>query len=463
MYDTIIIGAGMSGLAAGVRLAHYDRRVCIVERHGVPGGLNSFYQRRGRVFDVGLHALTNFRPKGARGGPLVRLLRQLRLAWDELGLAPQIGSVIAFPGVRLRFSNDFALLESEVAKHFPAEKDGFRRLVGSLLEYERFGQGDARVSARQVVAEHLRDPLLGEMLFCPILYYGGVKEQDIDFGLFSVLFRSIFLEGLARPLAGIRLLLERLIDKFRALGGELRLRAAVRRIVVREDRAEAVELADGSQIAARTILSSAGWPETLRLCDPAASDPTGGDGRLSFVESISILDAPPRALGHDRTMVFFNDSPRFDYRRPRELVDLRSGVVCSPNNFLYDRPMDDGVVRISMLANYDGWAALGPDAYRLAKLRWYDRMAASAARFVPDFRGAVVDTDMFTPLTIRRFTGHDGGAVYGAAEKRYDGTTHLKNLFLCGNDQGLVGIVGALLSGVSMANRWLLPMPTGEG
>ena len=163
MYDTIIIGAGMSGLAAGVRLAHYDRRVCILERHGVPGGLNSFYQRRGRVFDVGLHALTNFRPKGARGGPLVRLLRQLRLAWDELGLAPQVGSVIAFPGVRLRFSNDFALLESEVAKHFPAEKDGFRRLVGSLLEYERFGQGDARVSARQVVAEHLRDPLLGEM------------------------------------------------------------------------------------------------------------------------------------------------------------------------------------------------------------------------------------------------------------------------------------------------------------
>ncbi len=28
MYDTIIIGAGMSGLAAGIRLAHFDQRVC---------------------------------------------------------------------------------------------------------------------------------------------------------------------------------------------------------------------------------------------------------------------------------------------------------------------------------------------------------------------------------------------------------------------------------------------------
>ena len=42
-YDVLIIGAGMSGLAAGIRLAHYDKRVCIVEKHYMPGGLNSFY------------------------------------------------------------------------------------------------------------------------------------------------------------------------------------------------------------------------------------------------------------------------------------------------------------------------------------------------------------------------------------------------------------------------------------
>ncbi len=33
MYDTIIIGAGLSGLAAGIRLAYYDKRVCVLERH----------------------------------------------------------------------------------------------------------------------------------------------------------------------------------------------------------------------------------------------------------------------------------------------------------------------------------------------------------------------------------------------------------------------------------------------
>ncbi|NLF06862.1 MAG: FAD-binding protein, partial [Pirellulaceae bacterium] len=45
MYDTIIIGAGMSGLAAGVRIAHFGKKVCILERHGAIGGLNSFYKQ----------------------------------------------------------------------------------------------------------------------------------------------------------------------------------------------------------------------------------------------------------------------------------------------------------------------------------------------------------------------------------------------------------------------------------
>ena len=45
------------------------------------------------------------------------------------------------------------------------------------------------------------------MLFCPVLFYGAAREHDMDFGQFSILFRSMFLEGLARPAAGVRLIL----------------------------------------------------------------------------------------------------------------------------------------------------------------------------------------------------------------------------------------------------------------
>lgn len=113
-YDVAIIGAGMAGLAAGIRLAHFGKKVCIFERHNAPGGLNSFYSLGGRKYDVGLHAMTNYVPPGVKGTPLGKLLRQLRIDRDEFALCPQKRSRVAFGPrgeVSLTFTNDFAVLE----------------------------------------------------------------------------------------------------------------------------------------------------------------------------------------------------------------------------------------------------------------------------------------------------------------------------------------------------------------
>ncbi len=157
-------------------------------------------------------------------------------------------------------------------------------------------------------------------------------------------------------------------------------------------------------------------------------------------------------------MVFFNDSDHFDWRASQPLCDTRTGLVCSPNNFHYDEgdQLDDGWLRLSAIANFDAWSALNEVAYREEKPRWYNRLADAATQFIPEFRPHVIDSDMFTPKTIRRFTTRDNGAVYGAPQKRLDGTTPIKNLFICGADQGFVGIVGGLFSGICMANRHLL-------
>src|SRR5688572_22239184 len=151
-YDTLIIGAGMSGLAAGIRLAYYEQRVCILERHTTIGGLNSFYRLDGRNYDVGLHAVTNYAPRGSKSGPLAKLLRQLRIGWDDFPLAPQRTSEIAFPGVRLRFSNDFQLLRSEVRRAFPSQIDNFDKLVQQLADYDDLDLATSARSTRDVLA-----------------------------------------------------------------------------------------------------------------------------------------------------------------------------------------------------------------------------------------------------------------------------------------------------------------------
>lgn len=143
-------------------------------------------------------------------------------------------------------------------------------------------------------------------------------------------------------------------------------------------------------------------------------------------------------------------------------MDIRSGVICLPNNFDFgaDR-LPEGIFRVTCLANYDRWAHLPEEQYQADKKQWFEAAVRSARRFLPAvddvaLTKAQVTTDMFTPRTIRKFTGHINGAIYGAPRKIRNGRTHLSNLYLCGTDQGFLGIVGAMLSGISMANYHVL-------
>jgi phytoene dehydrogenase-like protein len=477
-YDVAIIGAGMSGLAAGIRLAHFDRRVCIFERHNAPGGLNSFYSLAGRKYDVGLHALTNYVGPGVKGTPLGKILRQLRIDRDEFELAEQVGSRIAFGAHGehvLHFTNDPAVLTADIAKNFPGEIDGWRALLAALPGYDALGAAADDTSAREFVARFLRDPLLVEMIFCPLMFYGSARENDMDRAQFAIMARALYLEGFARPPEGVRVILRVLLEKYRAAGGERRMKCGVSHIVANGGRATSLVLENGEEITADHVLSSIGAGETEQLIGAEPLDPKRlervGDaafhpptGQLSFVETMTVFDRPPAAFGWGSdTIVFFNDSARFDYARPAGQVDPRSGVICFPNNFNYGagREPAGGMVRVTCLANYDRWALLPEETYQADKRRWFAEIQRRARRFLPPvpedtLAGATVATDIFTPRTITKFTSHLAGAVYGSPHKIPDGRTPLQNVYLCGTDQGFVGVIGALLSGISMANLHVL-------
>jgi phytoene dehydrogenase-like protein len=454
-YDTIIIGAGLSGIAAGIRLAYFGKKVCVLERHWTIGGLNSFYRLRKRDYDVGLHAVTNFAKKGTKTGPLSKILKQLRLSWDDVALCPQRGSTIAFPGCSLRFTNDFAYFEQQVAEKFPDQKDNFRWLLKRIREHDEVSFDRKSFSARAVLNNCLSDPLLVDMLFCPLMFYGSPTPHDMDFSQFVIMWKSIFFEGFGRPHEGVRLIMRNLIRKYRETGGELKLRAGVSRLKTDNGRVTGVVLDSGEELEADNVLSSAGSHETMRMLGDGTAERTP-PGDISFCETIYTLDCQPVDVGHVDTIVFYNRTPRFRYAKPSTPIDADSGIICSPNNFEYSEPLAEGTIRITSLANPDYWMNLSDEEYAAAKEKHGEAMLESAGSVTPDFRPHIVDTDMFTPKTIRRFTGHTNGCVYGAEKKVVNGRTHLDNLYLCGTDQGFLGIIGSMLSGISIANAYLL-------
>ncbi|HAZ00330.1 MAG TPA: phytoene dehydrogenase [Opitutae bacterium] len=459
-YETVIIGAGMAGLAAGIRLALAGKNVIVLERHNASGGLNSFYSQDGRKFDVGLHAMTNYVPKGTKGTPLTKLLRQLRIPYDALDLCPQNGSRIHFPGCQLEFTNDFAHFEAEVAHAFPRQIDGFRALAEEVRTLDAFNLGAIPTSAREAVQRHISDPLLEDMIFCPVMYYGSAQEHDMDYGQFAIMFRSLFFEGFARPLEGVRVIIKLLQDKYRSLGGVRKMKCGIRKIHTSGSKASAIELDNGATITADKIISTAGAVETARLCNDQPEDAASDNiGQLSFTETITVLDRQPADFGWDDTIIFFNTAERFRYARVEDaLVDPTSGVICFPNNYQYGegRQLDEGFLRVTAMAHHDQWCALSEDDYLAQKAHWYAKLQQVTLGLLPkaklDLDIHRITSDMFTPRTVRKYTGHLNGAIYGAPNKIKDGRTHLENLYLAGTDQGFLGIVGAMLSGISMAN-----------
>ena len=320
----IIIGGGLSGLAAAIRLARFHPKVLLLEKHSRLGGLNSYYYRNNRLLETGLHAITNFAPKQKKSAPLNKLLRQLKIDRREFGIREQIKSRIQFDnGAVLHFSNDFELLKDEISTQFNREIDNFLRLVDFLDQADPF-LPSRYTSTKAVLNDYLTDPLLVDMLLCPVLYYGSSWTNDIDLKQFIIMFRSIFQEGFFRPEGTIKELLELLKNKYLDFGGSLKLNTGVSEILTDGSKATGVVLENGELVTCDYLVSTAGVDETRTLLGVASSElPVE---RLGFTENIFLLS--PEAEHHlpsDITITFFNTGKDFVFQNPENYVDFTSG------------------------------------------------------------------------------------------------------------------------------------------
>jgi phytoene dehydrogenase-like protein len=464
-YDAIVIGAGMSGLAAAIRLGMADKKVALFESHRIAGGLNSFYQRGKRQLDVGLHALTNYVPAGSRKAPLTKLLRQLRIPYEDWQLSPQSFSAITFPQARLEFDNDYQRLRQSVYELFPNEIDGFERLTSHIRASDDVSLEGDFLSARMVMGQFIHSPQLIDMLMCPLQFYGSSWPNDMDFRQMATMYKALFLEGFARPYGGVRTIINSLEKRLLQLPVDIFYQSPVDKIIQRGGKACGV-LVKEVEYTAEHIFSSAGLVETNNLISSNNDSPIGANndqvGALAFVECLmhfpQIQDQYSGLTAcAEETINFHCRTPNFHYQPAQQLIDVRSAVICLPNNYQRNE-LNERQVRVTFLANYQQWKELRNDkaVYKQHKLKALEEAFNLAKELYPNDMPAshhdLAFHDVFTPTTVEFYTRHRGGAIYGSPTKSRLGTTSVSGLYLTGTDQGFLGIVGALLSGITMAN-----------
>ncbi|WP_020120222.1 phytoene desaturase family protein [Streptomyces canus] len=477
----VVVGAGLSGLAAALHLLGAGRRVTVVEREASPGG------RAGRTVRGGYHLDT---------GPTVLTMPHLAdEAFAAVGdsLDARVELVPLHPAYRARFADGSSLdvhtgaeaMEAEIERFAGAhEAAGYRRLRAWLerlyrVQMRRFIDaafdsplqlfhpdlarlaalgGFGRLDAR--IGRFLHDERLRRVFSFQSLYAGVAPERAL--AAYAVIAYMDTVAGVWFPRGGMHALPRAMADAAADAGADLRFGQPVTRLERSGERITAV-VTDAGRIACDAVVLTPDLPVTYRLLGRAPRRPLG----LRFSPSAVILH-----VGTDRTwpgLAHHTLSFGAAWRRTfRELTE--SGRLMSDPSLLITRPTatDPGLAPPGRHLHYIlapcPNTSLGPDAAAWGELgpRYRDSLLTELERRGLDGLAAAVEEECLVTPADWQAQGHAAGSPFSAAHTfAQTGPFRPRNLVRgtvnavlagCGTTPG-VGVPTVLLSGKLAAAR----------
>ncbi len=311
--SVVVVGAGLGGLSAALRLVGAGREVTVVERSTVPGGRAGVLDDRGYRFDTGPTVLTM--PELVADAlacvgerledwldlvPLDPLYRAhypdgstLDVRASPEAMAAEVERVCgaAEAAGYLRFVDDVTrLYRLEMTQFIDRNLDspldllqpGLARLVGM--------GGFRRLSTK--VGQFLRDPRT-QRIFSFQSMYAGLSPYDA-LAIYAVIAYMDTVAGVSFPRGGMQALPRALAGAAEKHGVTFRYGSAVTRVEVSGSRATGVLLEDGERIAADAVVLNPDLPVAYRELLPPSLTPAAVK-RLRYSPSCFLLLAGSRA------------------------------------------------------------------------------------------------------------------------------------------------------------------------
>jgi phytoene dehydrogenase-like protein len=287
----LIVGAGMGGLTAALRLARQGFAVRVVEARAGPGGLAAGFEQDGLPFDAGPYVLLDRpgldRAFRAVGLDLDRLLTLRRLE--------EVYEVTSATGV-VRFHADAARTVDGLEATWPGSGERYRRFVASvervyrgleplqhrsrpgLLDLLRTGAWRHapflfRSLASVLSATGLPPPVLDALAIWTHVAGQRVEEAPSPLAFVCALIHAV---GAFYPLGGVGVIPRVLAEAAAAAGVDFRHGTRVRAIRCERGRVTGVETDQGEFLAADAVVSDAGgvgtYLELVAATPPAERD-----------------------------------------------------------------------------------------------------------------------------------------------------------------------------------------------
>jgi phytoene desaturase len=324
MSRTIVVGAGLGGLSAAIRLAARGWAVTMYEKNPYFGGRMSTVSADGYTWDVGPTLIMMpeilrelFEAAGRkledyitlqRVDPYYRVVFENGKHLDLTGNLPNmVANVEAIePGAGSRYLSFLADAErlSRITRKKIVERPfrGIRDLVksdvlGTLVRARPLS------SVASEVARHFQGPELRQAFSFQTLYLGTPPDRTPAAYLMIPFVEAAL--GVWYPMGGIYKIAEGMVRLARELGVQIHLETPVRKIVTEGDRAVGVQLGDGRIDRAEVIVANAEWGYTQQHLLDAGDSVSGRNYGCSGV--LFLVAVPGPISGPHHTFVLSGD------------------------------------------------------------------------------------------------------------------------------------------------------------
>ena len=495
-YDTIVIGSGAGGLASAICMARAGQKVLVLEQHYVPGGWCHSFHLNGQRFSPGVHYIglvdegesTNVLYKGLGIAKDLVFFRMARQAYEHCHLG----------STKIDMPAGLDNLYQSLASKFPKEKKNLKKYLDMVenvsqqvqlipkmrtfwdhvtIPYRTRHMGKYGLfSLKRVIDWYIKDPVLKGVLNVQCGDH-GLPPFKASFPVHCVVMSHYFAGGFY-PLGGGASIVKGMTNALKKHGGELRVKQTVKRIIIENNQAVGVELADGKKIVAKTIISNA---------DPSTT-------YLKLVGKDHLSERLLKKLSKTKysvTSLILFLTLDMDLRK----AGMDSGNIWSLNNenidAVYDELTGDGLLKgdefpavfiscttikdpisfngryhnleVVTYIDYEGFKEFEKEDYHSEKyVQMKNKITAkllnNVERVIPGAKQHVVQVELGTPKTNQHYINSTDGNVYGTEKAlsqigpfAFKNKTEIKNLYMCGASTLSHGVAGAAYSGVETA------------